>query len=74
MSQMGLSTPKAENLPRQRRITWPNWIKENERSSSFEYGEHWADVRGEGATAIITWGSTAAVVREAGSRLQAAGT
>ena len=37
----------------------------------FNFGEHWADVRGSGNTAIITWGSTTAVVREAAGRLQA---
>jgi 2-oxoglutarate ferredoxin oxidoreductase subunit alpha len=47
--------------------------KRERKISSFDYGDHWADIRGEGATAILTWGSTAAVVREARSRLQAAG-
>ncbi len=47
--------------------------KRERKISSFDYGEHWADIRGEGTTAILTWGSTAAVVREARSRLQAAG-
>jgi 2-oxoglutarate ferredoxin oxidoreductase subunit alpha len=47
--------------------------KRSRKISSFEYGEHWADIRGEGETAILTWGSTAAVAREAGSRLGAAG-
>jgi 2-oxoglutarate ferredoxin oxidoreductase subunit alpha len=41
---------------------------------AFDYGDHWADVRGEGSTAILTWGSTAAAVREAAGRLAAAGT
>jgi 2-oxoglutarate ferredoxin oxidoreductase subunit alpha len=35
----------------------------------FEYGELWADVRGEGETAILTWGSTTAAAREAAERL-----
>ena len=38
--------------------------------TDFDFGEHWADVRGNGNTAIITWGSTTAVVREAAGRLQ----
>ncbi len=46
--------------------------KRSRKISSFDFGEHWADVRGEGETAILTWGSTAAVVREAASRLCAA--
>ncbi len=41
--------------------------------SNFDFGEHWADVRGQGETAIITWGSTTAAAREAAMRLQAAG-
>jgi len=40
----------------------------------FDFGEHWADIRGDGTTAILTWGSTTAAVREAADRLQDAGT
>lgn len=36
---------------------------------NFDYGDLWADVRGKGKTAILTWGSTAPAVREAASRL-----
>ena len=39
----------------------------------FDYGDLWADVRGEGTTAILTWGSTTAAVREAAERLADAG-
>ena len=39
----------------------------------FDYGDHWADIRGEGSAAILTWGSTAAAVREAVGRLADAG-
>ena len=35
---------------------------------------YWADIRGEGSTAILTWGSTTAAVREAAARLAAGGT
>jgi 2-oxoglutarate ferredoxin oxidoreductase subunit alpha len=41
--------------------------------SHYDFGELWADVRGQGETAIITWGSTTAAVREAAGRLQAGG-
>ncbi len=41
--------------------------------ADFEFGEHWADERGEGPTAILTWGSTTAAAREAASRLHDAG-
>jgi 2-oxoglutarate ferredoxin oxidoreductase subunit alpha len=38
-----------------------------------DYGEHWADVEGEGDTVVITWGSATATVREALQRLRAGG-
>ena len=41
--------------------------------TNFDYGSHWADVRGGGSTAIITWGSTTTAVREAAERLQQSG-
>lgn len=33
--------------------------------SNFEYGDHWADIEGEGELAVITWGSTTGSIREA---------
>jgi 2-oxoglutarate ferredoxin oxidoreductase subunit alpha len=39
----------------------------------YDFGDHWADINGRGETAIITWGSSTAVVREAASRLRRAG-
>ena len=47
--------------------------KRSRKIESFDFGEHWADIRGGGATAILTWGSTTAAVREAATRLLAAG-
>ena len=47
--------------------------KRRNKIASFEFGELWADIRGEGSTAILTWGSTTAAAREAASRLSAAG-
>jgi len=41
--------------------------------ATFEFGDCWADIRGEGVTAILTWGSSAAVAREAAERLSASG-
>lgn len=38
--------------------------------TAFDYGNHWAHLEGRGTTAIITWGSTTGVVREALARLQ----
>jgi len=37
--------------------------------ADFDYGQHWADIDGEGELAILTWGSTTSVVREALQRL-----
>jgi len=39
----------------------------------FDFGDYWADIRGEGETAILTWGSSAAAAREAAERLRADG-
>jgi len=47
--------------------------KRSRKILDFNYGEHWADIRGDGDTAIVTWGSTTAAVREAAARLQASG-
>ncbi len=47
--------------------------KRQRKISGFDFGEHWADIRGQGTTAIITWGSTSGAVREAADRLRDAG-
>ncbi len=47
--------------------------KRSRKIQSFDFGGHWADIRGVGQTAILTWGSSSAVAREAGARLRAAG-
>lgn len=47
--------------------------KRARKLSEFDFGEHWADIRGEGSAAILTWGSTTTAVREAAGRLQDAG-
>jgi len=39
----------------------------------FDFGDLWADIRGQGDTAILTWGSTSAVSREAAERLNEKG-
>jgi len=41
--------------------------------ADFDFGDCWADIRGEGETAILTWGSSAAVAREAAERLSVNG-
>jgi 2-oxoglutarate ferredoxin oxidoreductase subunit alpha len=47
--------------------------KRSRKILEFDYGEHWADVRGDGPVAMLTWGSTTAAVREAAARLESAG-
>ena len=40
---------------------------------SLDYGEHWAEIEGEGELAVITWGSCTGAVREAFARAKADG-
>jgi 2-oxoglutarate ferredoxin oxidoreductase subunit alpha len=47
--------------------------KRQRKIVDFDFGEHWADLEGTGATAVITWGSTTGPVREALSRLREQG-
>jgi 2-oxoglutarate ferredoxin oxidoreductase subunit alpha len=48
--------------------------KRRRKIAEFDYGAHWAEIRGDGPTCLLTWGSTAGAVREAAERLTAAGT
>jgi 2-oxoglutarate ferredoxin oxidoreductase subunit alpha len=41
--------------------------------TAFDYGADWADIEGEGDTALITWGSCTGAAREALARLRAQG-
>ncbi len=41
--------------------------------TDFNYGDHWADIDGDGETAILTWGSTSGPVSEALDRVRADG-
>jgi 2-oxoglutarate ferredoxin oxidoreductase subunit alpha len=47
--------------------------KRRRKLESLDYGEHWADIEGEGELAIITWGSCTAPAREAYARARADG-
>jgi 2-oxoglutarate ferredoxin oxidoreductase subunit alpha len=47
--------------------------KRERKIRDFDYGQHWADLEGSGATAVITWGSATGPVREALSRLREKG-
>jgi 2-oxoglutarate ferredoxin oxidoreductase subunit alpha len=43
--------------------------KRARKIADFDYGQHWADIEGAGDLAVIAWGSTTSVVREAIGRL-----
>ena len=47
--------------------------KRQRKIDEFDFGKYWADVRGKGTTAIITWGSTSGAVREAAERINSNG-
>jgi 2-oxoglutarate/2-oxoacid ferredoxin oxidoreductase subunit alpha len=44
--------------------------KRLKKVNDFDYGDQWADISGEGEMAVITWGSTTGVVKEAIARLR----
>lgn len=43
--------------------------KRARKIEAFDYGQHWADIEGDGDLAILTWGSTSSATREAIGRL-----
>jgi len=43
--------------------------KRARKIDAFDYGQHWADIDGDGEFAVLTWGSTTSAVREAIGRL-----
>lgn len=47
--------------------------KRADKVENFDYGNHWADLEGDGDLAVITWGSSAAVASEALSILRQRG-
>jgi len=47
--------------------------KRHRKLLNFDYGEHWAEIQGDGPTCLVTWGSCAGPVREAAERLNAVG-
>ncbi len=44
--------------------------KRADKINHFDYGDHWAEIEGDAPLAVITWGSSTGVVREAIARLQ----
>ncbi|MCU7845247.1 MAG: 2-oxoacid:acceptor oxidoreductase subunit alpha [Candidatus Thiodiazotropha sp. (ex Monitilora ramsayi)] len=47
--------------------------KRLQKLEDFDFGDDWAEVQGEGRRCIVTWGSTAGVVNEVATWLQAQG-
>jgi 2-oxoglutarate ferredoxin oxidoreductase subunit alpha len=43
--------------------------KRARKIASYDYGQHWAEIDGDGDLAIVTWGSTTSIVKEALGRL-----
>ena len=43
--------------------------KRARKINGFDYGQHWADIDGDGELAVLTWGSTTSTVSEAIGRL-----
>ena len=52
---------------------WSQLAKRRDKLEDFDYGEHWAEMRGSGACCLVTWGSAYGAVLEAAERLNAAG-
>ena len=47
--------------------------KRARKLATFDYGEPWADIEGDGETAILVWGSATGPAREAAQRARARG-
>jgi 2-oxoglutarate ferredoxin oxidoreductase subunit alpha len=47
--------------------------KRRDKLERFTYGDHWATIEGDGALAVVTWGSMTGTVREAIARAAADG-
>ncbi|TBW36790.1 2-oxoacid:acceptor oxidoreductase subunit alpha [Siculibacillus lacustris] len=61
-------TPSAAAADHQRQLD-----KRQGKLDRCDYGADWADVEGDGAVAIVTWGSVTGPAREAAARLRARG-
>ena len=47
--------------------------KRQHKIAKYDFGAHWAEVSGDGDTALLTWGSSSGAVSEAAARLASAG-
>ena len=62
-SPVGLPSTQAEHHSEQ-------MDKRLRKLTNFDYGDHWADIEGEGEMAVISWGLAATASREAVQRLR----
>ncbi|MBT4520120.1 MAG: 2-oxoglutarate synthase, partial [Halieaceae bacterium] len=65
-STVGLPSSQAEHHSEQ-------MDKRLRKLTDFDYGDHWADIEGEGDIAVISWGLAATASREAVQRLREQG-
>ncbi len=57
-------TPSSTATEHQRQLD-----KRRDKLTTFDYGDDWADITGEGEICLITWGSASAATQEAAARL-----
>ncbi len=61
-------TPSAQAAAHQEQLD-----KRARKLAAHDYGDHWADIDGDGETAILVWGSITGPAREAAARARAMG-
>ncbi len=61
-------TPSSQDADHQAQLD-----KRARKLDDHDYGDHWADIEGDGEVAVITWGSVTGPVREALERAEAQG-
>lgn len=57
-------TPSSQAADHQKQMD-----KRADKLADYDYGNHWADIEGDGEVAVITWGSITGAVREALDRM-----
>ncbi|QOC22479.1 2-oxoacid:acceptor oxidoreductase subunit alpha [Wenzhouxiangella sp. AB-CW3] len=68
LSHMASGRPSASGSDHRRQLD-----KRRRKLQAFDFGKQWADIEGDGDTAVLTWGSTTLAAREAVTRLRAKG-
>jgi 2-oxoglutarate/2-oxoacid ferredoxin oxidoreductase subunit alpha len=68
LSHMESARPSASGSDHQRQLA-----KRQRKLETFDYGDDWADIDGDGDLVVLTWGSTTLPTREAVERMRARG-